>query len=152
MNKLELRLPPLPLTFVFALLMWAINSLLPLGLSFTGQALIASFLLILGLLFILPAAFSFFNAKTTVDPRTPDKSRTLVISGLYTISRNPMYVGMLLCLISLSMAQGNIFSLLLSFLFAWYITHFQIKPEERFLTEKFGDQYVQYCQKVRRWL
>ncbi|MGK0443350.1 MAG: protein-S-isoprenylcysteine O-methyltransferase Ste14 [Bermanella sp.] len=132
--------------------MWAINSLLPLSLSFTGQALIASFLLILGLLFILPAAFSFFNAKTTVDPRTPDKSRTLVISGLYTISRNPMYVGMLLCLISLSMAQGNIFSLLLSFLFAWYITHFQIKPEERFLTEKFGDQYVQYCQKVRRWL
>ena len=152
MNKLELRLPPLPLTFVFALLMWAINSLLPLGLSFTGQALIASFFLILGLLFILPAAVSFFNAKTTVDPRTPNKSNTLVISGLYTISRNPMYVGMVLCLISLSVAQGNILSLLLAFIFALYLTRFQIKPEERFLTEKFGEQYLQYCETVRRWI
>ena len=152
MHQLELRLPPLPLTFIFAVLMWGINYLLPLGFNFTGQALLASFFLFLSLLFILPAAFSFFKAKTTVDPRTPNKSNTLVISGLYKISRNPMYVGMLLCLISLSIAQGNIISLLLSFVFALYLTRFQIKPEERFLTEKFGEQYLQYCETVRRWL
>lgn len=152
MNQLELKLPPLPLTFIFAVLMWGVNYLLPLGFNFTGQTLIASFFLILGLLFILPAAISFFKAKTTVDPRTPNKSNTLVISGLYTISRNPMYVGMVLCLISLSVAQGNILSLLLAFIFALYLTRFQIKPEERFLTEKFGDQYLQYCETVRRWI
>lgn len=152
MNKLELKIPPLPLTFIFAVIMWAINHLFPLGFNFIGQTFIASFLLILGLLFIFPAALSFFKAKTTVDPRTPNKSNTLVISGLYKASRNPMYVGMLLCLISLSIAQGNIISLLLSFVFALYLTRFQIKPEERFLTEKFGEQYLQYCETVRRWL
>ena len=95
MHQLELRFPPLPLTFIFAVFIWIADSLLPLGFDFTGQALLASFFLFLGLLFILPAAFSFFKAKTTVDPRTPNKSNTLVISGLYKISRNPMYVGML---------------------------------------------------------
>ena len=152
MHQLELRLPPLPLTFIFAVFIWITDSLLPLGFDFTGQALLASFFLFLGLLFILPAAFSFFKAKTTVDPRTPNKSNTLVISGLYKISRNPMYVGMLLCLIALSVAQGNLISVLISFLFAQYLTRFQIKPEERFLTEKFGGQYLQYCEQVRRWL
>lgn len=152
MHQLELRLPPLPLTFIFAVFIWITDSLLPLGFDFTGQALLASFFLFLGLLFILPAAFSFFKAKTTVDPRTPNKSNTLVISGLYKISRNPMYVGMLLCLIALSVAQGNLISVLISFLFALYLTRFQIKPEERFLTEKFSEQYLQYCEQVRRWL
>lgn len=152
MHQLELRLPPLPLTFVFALIMWGINLILPLHFDFTGQAMIASFFLILGLIFIVPAALSFFKEKTTVDPRTPEKSNKLVVTGLYKISRNPMYVGMFLCLLALSIAQGNILSVLISISFVLYLTRFQIKPEERFLTEKFGDQYLQYCEQVRRWL
>jgi len=152
MNKLELLIPPLPLTFAVAIVMWLINMWLPNGLQFIGQNLLATFLLILGLLFILPAAISFFKAQTTVDPRTPDKSNKLVITGLYTISRNPMYVGMVLCLIALSVAQGNVLNFMLSFAFAFYLSRFQIQPEERFLTEKFGEQYTQYCQQVRRWI
>lgn len=152
LKKLELRLPPLPLTFVFAGILWAIDTAIPLHASFTGQSFIASFFLILGLIFIVPAALSFFKEKTTVDPRTPEKSNKLVVTGLYKISRNPMYVGMFLCLLALSIAQGNILSVLISISFVLYLTRFQIKPEERFLTEKFGDQYLQYCEQVRRWL
>ncbi|WP_283788522.1 methyltransferase family protein [Bermanella sp. WJH001] len=152
LNKLELLLPPLPLTFVFAGLMWAMDTLIPLHTSFAGQSIIASFFLALGLIFIVPAALSFFKEKTTVDPRTPEKSNKLVVTGLYNISRNPMYVGMFFCLLALSVAQGNILSVLISISFVLYLTRFQIKPEERFLTKKFGDQYLQYCAQVRRWL
>lgn len=152
LNRLELLLPPLPLTFAMAIIMWLINMWLPNGLQFFGQALLATFILILGLLFILPAAISFFKAKTTVDPRKPDKSNKLVVTGLYTITRNPMYVGMILCLVALAIAQGNVLNLILSFAFSFYLSRFQIQPEERFLTEKFGEQYTQYCQQVRRWI
>lgn len=152
LNKLELLLPPLPLTFVVSIGMWLINTQMPNGLDFTGQNLLATFVLILGLLFILPAAISFFRAKTTVDPRTPDKSNKLVITGLYTMSRNPMYLGMVLCLIALSVAQGNILNMMLSFAFALYLKRFQIQPEERYLQEKFGEQYSEYCKHVRRWI
>lgn len=152
LKKLELLLPPLPLTFVVALALFGINQLLPSGFTFKGQALMATFFLVLGFLFIFPAAVSFFKARTTVDPRTPDKSNKLVITGLYQISRNPMYVGMVLCLIALSVAQGNILNLMLSFAFAFYLSRFQIQPEERFLQDKFGEQYTEYCKHVRRWI
>lgn len=152
LSRLELLLPPLPLTFVVAGLIWGLNRIFPWGFNFTGQVLIATFLLILGTCFIFPAVISFLKAKTTVDPRTPNKSEKLVISGLYNISRNPMYVGMILWLLALSCAQGNILSVTLSFAFGAYLSHFQIQPEERFLNKKFGDQYETYCQKVRRWI
>lgn len=152
LDKLELLFPPLPLTLSLAIIMWLLNKVLPLGLYFTGQSIFASFLFIIGVLFIVPAALSFFRAKTTVDPRTPEKSNQLVISGLYKVSRNPMYLGMVLCLFALSFAQGNIISLLISFASALYLTRFQIMPEERFLREKFGESYTLYYQKVRRWL
>lgn len=152
LNKLELLLPPLPLMFVVAAIMWLLNTFLPIGFYFTGQNMFAIFLLVIGILFILPAAISFLKAKTTVDPRTPEKSNILVINGLYKVSRNPMYVGMVTCLFALSFSQGNVVSLLMSLGFALYLNRFQISPEERFLTEKFGEQYHEYCQNVRRWL
>jgi len=152
LKKLELLLPPLPLTFVVAFLMWFINEQMPNSMQFTGQNLLATFVLILGVLFILPAGISFIRAKTTVDPRTPDKSNKLVITGLYTMSRNPMYLGMILCLIALSIAQGNVLNLMLSIGYGFYLSRFQIQPEERFLKAKFGEQYTEYCQHVRRWI
>ncbi|MGR6875154.1 methyltransferase family protein [Pseudomonas sp. HK3] len=152
MNTLELLLPPLPLTAFVAVLMGLLNMAFPIGVHFIGQNIMATVLLVLGLSFVLPAAISFFKAKTTVDPRTPEKSKKLVISGLYKISRNPMYLGMTFCLFAISSAQGNVISLLLSIGFAVYLNRFQIHPEERFLSIKFGESYTQYCKNVRRWL
>jgi protein-S-isoprenylcysteine O-methyltransferase Ste14 len=152
MKQLELMLPPVPLMLIVAFSMWLIDRFTPATLLFSHQSFLAYGLLMIGLLFIFPAAISFFKAKTTVDPRAPHKSNVLVISGLYKISRNPMYVGMVLCLFSLGLAQGNIISVFISVGFALYLTHFQIKPEERFLTKRFGEQYQQYCANVRRWI
>jgi len=63
-----------------------------------------------------------------------------------------MYLGMLLMLTGWAMLVGNPHGLTLLFFFVWYLTQFQIKPEERMLTELFGDQYTDYQKRVRRWL
>ena len=94
----------------------------------------------------------FFRAKTTVNPLKPENSKVLVVAGLYKFTRNPMYLGMLLLLFGWTFWLGNPVGLCLPFIFVWYITKFQIKPEELALVDIFGDQYVQYKQQVRRWL
>jgi len=94
----------------------------------------------------------FRKAKTTVDPRYPQKSENLVITGIYKISRNPMYLGLLLILFGWFVILENVATLSLLPIFIWYINHFQIKPEERFLLKKFGSDFSQYCSRVRRWL
>jgi len=71
---------------------------------------------------------------------------------MYTFTRNPMYLGMLLLLIGWVFWVGNPLGVPMLFVYVWYLTRFQIKPEERVLAELFGDQYIDYMRQVRRWL
>lgn len=151
-KKLELLIPPVPLTMLFALDMWLIDSYFPGTIEGDYLAYIAGVLFVIGLLFILPAAISFFSIKTTVDPRVPHKTKHLVISGLYRFSRNPMYLGMVILLIGLAVLLGNLSCLGLVAIFILYLGHFQIRLEEQALLKQFGSQYLDYCQTVRRWL
>jgi len=75
-----------------------------------------------------------------------------VRSGLYRVSRNPMYLGMLISLSGWVLWVNSLTAFLLLPLFVFYITRFQIVPEERILLEKFGDDFAQYMREVRRWL
>jgi len=68
------------------------------------------------------------------------------------LTRNPMYLGLALILFSFCIYLGNPLSILAVIAFIAYITRFQIIPEERALTEKFGQSYTQYRNSVRRWL
>lgn len=95
---------------------------------------------------------AFRKANTTVDPRVPQQSVSLVVSGIYRYSRNPMYLGFLLWLIGLACYLLSIAAFSLLPLFVWYMNRFQIKPEERFLQQKFGAEYLSYMRQVRRWL
>ena len=90
--------------------------------------------------------------QTTVNPLQPTKATSLAISGIFRLSRNPMYLGMLLILIAVSLASGAVAGLLLLPAFIAYITFFQILPEELAMQELFSDQYADYCKKVRRWI
>lgn len=152
LNKLELLIPPVPLTLLFALDMWLIDHYFPGTLESPYLNYMAGGLFVLGLLLILPAAISFFKIKTTVDPRVPQKSKHLVISGCYRFSRNPMYLGMVLILVGLATLLGNIPCLGLVAIFILYLGHFQIRLEEQALLKQFGNDYLHYCQSVRRWL
>ena len=117
-----------------------------------NQDLISIIILIIGVLILINPIVKFIKSKTTIDPIKFKKVNKLIISGIYKYSRNPMYLGLLMIVISTSIFYLNIFSITTPFLFYCWINRFQIKREEIFLTEKFGKEYVSYKTKTRRWI
>ena len=109
-------------------------------------------ILFIGIIFILSAVIQFVNRKTTVNPTKPYKTTSLVITGVYKITRNPMYLGMLLIIISFAFYKASIISLILIPFFIFFINKFQIEPEEFEMRKKFGKEYEDYCKKVDRWI
>jgi len=109
--------------------------------------------LIIGFVIIFSATKEFRKSETTVNPMKPETSTYLVTSGIFKYSRNPMYLG----LTSILLASCFYFSSLLGIilyvpLFIFYITVFQIIPEEGAMKNLFNDEYLDYCSKVRRWI
>ena len=153
MANLELRFPPPFVALATILLMWLLSHTLPkteaLG---TARIPIAIGLAILGLAFAVSGATQFKRAQTTVNPRKPEGTSTLVTDGIYRFTRNPMYVGLMLVLLGWSAFLASPVSLGGVVAFIVYITRFQIKPEERILVEKFGDEYRKYMSGRRRWI
>ena len=114
--------------------------------------IISIVILFIGIIFIISAVIQFVDRKTTVNPTKPHKTTTLVITGTYKITRNPMYLGMLLIIISFAFYKTSIISLILMPFFIFYINKFQIEPEEYEMRKKFGKEYEDYCKKVDRWI
>jgi protein-S-isoprenylcysteine O-methyltransferase Ste14 len=121
-------------------------------LNWPAQNKVTLILFTLAIFIGISAIISFKRHKTTVNPTKPEASTTVVSSGIYSLSRNPMYLAMLISLISLAYYLQNITSLPVILLFIGYMTRFQIIPEEKVLTKIFGQQYLDYQSKVRRWL
>ena len=117
-----------------------------------NQDLISIIILLIGVLILTNPIFKFIKSKTTIDPIKFKKVNKLITSGIYKYSRNPMYLGLLMIVISTSIFYLNIFSITTPFLFYFWINRFQIKREEIFLTEKFGREYKSYKTKTRRWV
>jgi len=113
---------------------------------------ISLFLLILGLVVFISAVKSFRVHKTTVNPLEPRKATSLVTSGIFKFSRNPMYLGMLIILLSISFKFNLIGGMITSLFFYIFITKFQIIPEEEAMNELFGNQFIDYVKKTRRWI
>ncbi|WP_199450491.1 methyltransferase family protein, partial [Vibrio harveyi] len=94
---------------------------------------------------------SFAKARTTINPHKPTNASNLVTSGIYQYSRNPMYLGLVFFLLAAWLYMSVLSPIVMVILFVLYMNHFQIEPEEEMLNLKFGDDYKQYCQQVRRW-
>lgn len=151
MSALELKVPPLALVVVFAFLMWLISGyerspVLSLHVGIAFMCWIA------GIAVILAGMLAFRRAKTTVNPFTPEAATTMVDSGVYRFSRNPMYLGFLLALIGWAAYLSHLLAFALLPLFVLYMNRFQIEPEERALASKFGGQFHAYAASVRRWV
>ena len=116
------------------------------------QLEISIFILSAGILIFLNPVLQFIKSKTTVNPIQFEDVNKLVTSGIFKYSRNPMYLGMLMIVLSTSIFYLNIYSILTPLLFILWINKFQIKREEEFLIEKFGDEYLSYKKKTRRWI
>lgn len=149
---MELKLPPALVGIVFGTVMYLLALVLPFGyFDFFGRMLLSKILFALGLLLGVVALFQFYRQKTTIDPRFPEKSSVLVTHGVYKISRNPMYLAMLLVLLALGMALGNAFNTLVAAGFVGYMNRYQIIPEEKILLAKFGAAFKEFSSLTRRW-
>ena len=145
------KIPPPIVTLTFGLLIYFTKSLFP---AFTNGLLsILSLLsLLIGLSILISAVSSFKKQQTTVNPIAIEKASSLVVTGIFKYSRNPMYLGMVLILLSISFKFNLIGGIVLTMLFTGYITTFQIIPEEIVMNKLFGDEFEKYKNKTRRWI
>ena len=153
MDWLELRLPPVALVLLSGVAMWVLAWLLPsLSWPFAGQGALAILALAGGVIVALIGVVQFRRSRTTVNPMKPETTTTLVASGIYRRTRNPMYLGFFLLLIAWAAFLSNLASLIVLPVFVVYMNRYQILPEERALAARFGQQFEDYRRSVRRWL
>lgn len=150
---MRLKISPALVMVVFGVLMWFLHQyvhpeLLVFSVPEWTYKVFFSLAVICGVLGII----QFGRHKTTVDPHRVEKASTLVSSGIYSYSRNPMYLAMLIGLIGFGVKLGSLLSLFVIPFFVMYMNRFQIIPEEEMLSEKFGQEFEAYKSKVRRWL
>jgi len=153
MKLLELKIPPLLLMVLLALLMWLSHLALPIMMLDRQLAIaLLAFFSLSGAVIIITSAFAFRKAKTTVNPTKPETTSSLVNVGIFKVTRNPMYLGMASGLLGWACYLSNPTVLIFILLFILYMNRFQIKPEEEMLSQLFGQEYTQYCTEVRRWI
>lgn len=153
MRWLEHRIPPPLVGAIVALGMWAVAgsgphfAIVP-GLKYAVVGiLVAGGIAVDGL-----AIMAFRTSRTTVNPLKPERASSMVTGGVYAITRNPMYLGMGLLLLAWAVWLSALLPFAGPVLYVLYLTRFQIQPEERVLRGLFGQEYVDYCGRVRRWL
>lgn len=154
--NLETRIPPPLIAVISAGLVMVINALFPsLQLGFVPDYLanlIAMVLVVAAISIAILALGLFHQEGTTITPVQPGKTTALVTDGIYSITRNPMYLGLALLLLALILSARNLAGLFVLPLMIAYLTRYQIIPEERALEHLFADDYTAYKNKVRRWL
>ena len=146
-----LKIPPPLLVLILVIANYFSSKKIDL-IHLPNQDLTSILILLIGILILINPIFKFIKSKTTIDPIKFKKVNKLITSGIYKYSRNPMYLGLLIIVIATSIFYLNIFSITTPILFYCWINRFQIKREEVFLKEKFGNEYVLYMTKTRRWI
>ena len=142
--------PPILAALMIGLIYISTLSFEPI--SFDYQGALSVFLVIIGLACALPSFRLFSRHKTTISPFTPSETSVLLTEGTYSYSRNPMYLGLLLLIIAVTIWFGSWVGILISLIFIFLMNILQIIPEEDALLEIFGEEYNQYKRKVRRWI
>ena len=151
--SLELKIPPPIVAVAIGVLMWLIARLTPaFAIAIPASRVLAGAIVALGVLISIAGVRSFRKARTTLNPLSPKSATSLVDFGIYRFTRNPMYLGLLLVLIAVAVFLRNPLALLGAPAFVLYMNSFQIRPEEAALTTLFGEKYIEYQTRVRRWL
>ena len=136
----------------FCTLAWLQAAHLPYGLGFPGPVfdLAGGLLVGGGLVLIVLAAWQFRRAKTTIIPG--EVPARLVTDGIFSKSRNPIYLGDLLILAGLIVRWDAVLSLPLIPIFLWVIERRFVIPEENRMRREFRMEFARYCQATRRWI
>ena len=150
---LKLKIPPPVYVLSIGLVMWLLHLYLPVAvLILPPWNSLGILLIVLAALVDFSSLYLFFKQRTTPNPMKPEFTTGLVVKGMYKFSRNPMYLGMLMMLFGFAVFLGKLTPFLVLPVFYFLMTEMQIKPEEKVLEDKFGDEYLDYKGKVRRWL
>ena len=153
MSFLELKLPPVAVLLACGVPMWFVAKRFPSpGFAFYGQGALAGLVLAAGMAIGIAAIRDFRRSATTVNPMAPEKASQIVTTGIFGFTRNPMYLGLALVLAAWTIFLGSLPAAAGVLIFVAWMTMFQIIPEERVLTSKFGARYDDYRRSVRRWL
>ena len=132
--------------------MWGLARIPAGNVEIPGRILIVVVMTAMGGWLAIAGILEFRRHQTTIHPFNPEETSAIVSSGVYRVSRNPMYLGLAIILLAWAVYLGNAWTLLGIPLFIAYLTRFQIIPEERALRQKFGDEYASYSAAVRRWI
>ena len=153
MRLLEHTIPPPVVAGVIGLAMWFVS---PGSLLWSDmlrpRGLVVLALVIAGLTFDLLGLLAFLRARTSINPLRPHRASMLVTHGIYRVSRNPMYVGLLCQLTAWAVFLATPWAFAGPCLFVVTMNRLQITPEERVMREKFGKDFEDYAARVRRWL
>lgn len=153
MDDRNLKVPPPLVAVSMAVLMWLIARAVPaFAYVVPARYIIASCVSLVGIGVAIAGVIAFRAAGTTVNPLRPEKASALVTSGIYRVTRNPMYLGLLFVLVGWALVLSNVMTLIILPLFVLYMNRFQIRPEEAALASLFGAEFTQYQSRVRRWL
>lgn len=150
-NHAQVIVNPFLIYIASALIAFALQKIIPLPFweKTTAQGVGAA-LIISNLIAGLPALLGMISVRTSPNPNRP--TTALVLSGAFRISRNPMYLGLLLVYSGVVTILQLPWGLIFIPLIIWLLTIWVIIPEEKYLEEKFGAEYLNYKSKVRRWI
>ena len=151
MIDIKTKFPPPLVALTFGFLINYTKNIFP-KIEVKNEFIFGSFMIISGLIIILSAIILFKKYQTTITPLNPSNATKLITDGIYKFSRNPMYLGLLLVLVGISIIlnlTGGFFFILL---FILYINLFQIIPEENAMVDLFKDEFLEYKKNVRRWI
>ena len=152
LSLLELKIPPPVVAVLVGAAMWFASDLGPsMELPLLARGLVFGASALAGGATALAGDLAFKRARTTINPLKPQNTSSLVTSGIYRFTRNPMYLGLLLVVLGWAAFLCSAAALAGPIVFVAYIGRFQIAPEERVLSAKFGTAYSDYLARVRRW-
>lgn len=153
MNALELKIPPPIIGAAICAAMWGLSLITPVvQWPYSVRIGTAIAIALAGGIFAITGRIRFLLAKTTHNPMKPQATSSLVTTGVYKFTRNPMCLGLLFVTIAWVVFLSSPWTLLGPYAYVLYITRFQIIPEERTLSTLFGSEYTAYKSSVRRWL
>lgn len=153
MPTLELKIPPPVVALLVAAAMWGVAQRgAPIDMPALFRVIAAAAVALMGLGVSVAGVLVFRRARTTVNPMKPLTTTALVTSNVYALTRNPMYLGVLLVLAGWAVYLASLWAIVGPVIYVFYINRFQIAPEERALARLFGESYLAYRATVRRWL
>jgi protein-S-isoprenylcysteine O-methyltransferase Ste14 len=148
-----LCVPPVAATLGVALPMWLVAQLSPaLAVDLPGRLGAAGLFVATGAAVGLAGVLEFRRVRTTVNPLRPEKASSLVTSGIFRLTRNPMYLGLALALLGWAVYLANPLAALGVPAFVLWMNQLQIPHEERAIAALFGEDFARYRSQVRRWL